>query len=124
MSRAWIAAAALVGASLWACGDDTTRALPRFERSCDLGSECPGRKCVQVEENEQGLPGVCSRACSSDLDCGSGAACFLLGEAGPSCLALCSATQPCEGGLACAVVGSAGERACFVEPVTTGALLP
>jgi hypothetical protein len=100
-----------------ACGDeDGVHLAPRYERSCSEAETCPGRKCVQVGINAQELPGVCSRACSSDADCGNGAACFLLGEAGPSCLSLCSERDPCEGGLACVVVGAEGERACFVEP--------
>lgn len=102
------------------CGtEEGPRTLPRFERSCDEGNECPGRKCVQVGLNEQGLSGVCSRACSSDADCGSDGACFFLGDAGASCLARCSDTAPCEGGLVCTVVGRAGERACFVEPISS-----
>lgn len=112
-------AAALLAAV--GCGDEEghgARELPpNFERSCSEGEECPGRRCVRVGPNQQGLPGVCSRACSGDVDCGKDAACFLLGDAGASCLALCSERNPCEGGLACVLVGSAGEMACFVEPL-------
>lgn len=105
--------------ALAACGHEEGNGgtLPRFERTCTEGESCPGRKCVQVGPNEQGVPGVCSRVCSADADCGPGAACFLLGDAGPSCLALCSEAAPCEGGLVCEVVGSGGEMACFVEPL-------
>lgn len=104
---------------VWAVGcgaeEEGVQVPPRFERTCSEGEACPGRKCVRVGPNEQEAAGVCSRACAADADCGSGAACFLLGDAGASCLALCSEAEPCEGGLACVVVGSAGEMACFVE---------
>lgn len=120
--RVWWHGAAGAGWLLFGaagCGaDEGPKPLPRFERSCEEGSECPGRKCVRVTLNEQGVNGICSRSCGSDADCGADAACFLLGDAGASCLARCSDTAPCEGGLVCTVVGRAGERACFVEPIS------
>ncbi|WP_373049033.1 hypothetical protein [Vulgatibacter sp.] len=122
----WMPALLLVLQGASGCGAEDEGAAdvaPRFERSCSTGEECPGRKCVQVGENQQGIAGICSKACSSDADCGADAACFLLGGAGASCLSLCSDTEPCEGGLACVVVGTGGERACFVEPVA-GMSLP
>lgn len=105
-----------VGLVLAACGDDGAVELPpRYERSCEEAEECPGRKCVRVGPNVQGVAGICSRNCNADVDCGGDAACFLLGEAGNSCLARCSDDDPCAGGFACVVVGAAGEQACFVE---------
>lgn len=120
MKKLGWAVALLLGAS--GCGDEEGSGPPRdlpshFERSCNEGGECPGRRCVRVGPNRQALPGVCSRSCSADVDCGRDAACFLLGDAGASCLSLCSDDDPCEGGLACVQVGSAGEMACFVEPI-------
>ena len=97
--------AALVGALFLfifpGCGDDEAVELPpRYERSCAEAEECPGRKCVRVGPNVQEVAGICSRSCSADTDCGSDAACFLLGDAGNSCLARCSDEKPCAGGLA------------------------
>jgi hypothetical protein len=85
-----------------------------YERTCRAATECPGRKCVELSSNAQGLSGVCSARCTEDADCGSGAACFLFGEAGPSCLALCDGAQACGGGLTCTAIGTDGARACFV----------
>lgn len=87
---------------------------PAFERSCRVPTECPGRKCIELGVNAQGLSGVCSARCADDADCGDGSACFQFDEAGPSCLSLCDERRACAGGLVCARVGSDGERACFV----------
>lgn len=120
----WVAAIFLLPGGA-GCGEDGGgegaggsgfRLPPVYERVCDAAEDCPGRKCVRVGLNAQEVTGVCSRPCGADADCGGNAACFLLGDAGPSCLALCSDADPCEGGLACVVVGAAGERACFVSP--------
>lgn len=121
---------------LGACGDldhpegveiFPTLAAAGFEQECRVASDCPGKKCIRLGQNLQSLPGLCSRACISDEDCGEEGICFALGKAGPTCLAKCrssvmNGTDPsgepvCPAGLACVPVGAMGERACFVEPL-------
>ncbi|MFO7155414.1 MAG: hypothetical protein DIU72_002195 [Pseudomonadota bacterium] len=96
-----------------------------YDGPCRFATDCPGRKCVRLRPNAQHLAGICSRSCFSDADCGEGGICFLLGRAGPTCLAKCGRSvtgtegpeaRACPPGLACVPVGARGEMACFVEP--------
>jgi len=96
-----------------------------YGAACRFATECPGGKCVRLRPNAQRLPGLCARTCISDADCGEDGICFLLGRAGPTCLAKCERSvtgtdgpeaRACPPSLACVPVGARGETACFVEP--------
>jgi hypothetical protein len=121
------------GAAYCDCPDCPVQYAPRdLGDGCDFAVQCASGTCYEREAygaNSRERAGVCSRACSSDAECGSGARCVdvpchagdIEGSCGALCLAACDRDSypECQGNATCQtrqpLDGSAAVEVCDVR---------
>lgn len=73
-----------------------------------LGSEgtCSGGVCLELNQNQQGLSGLCSERCDDDGACREGGGCASIDGLGSFCLATCQQDRDCRDGFVCISEGA------------------
>ncbi len=77
-------------------------------------NSCSGHACLILQDNDQGMSGMCSKSCTADSSCGSGERCVDLGQevGGSFCLETCQTNQDCHDEFICVI--ESGQGFCHV----------
>ena len=103
--------------------DVVTDAGPRAIFSpCTSRTQCgAGTICSSIAEGYPG--GSCTRACSTDTDCGDTGICWPVGGA-RRCIPRCDTSADCRDGYACLGITGRDDRACFPHCTTDAQCAP
>jgi hypothetical protein len=80
-------------------------------------SQCEGRVCLELNDNAQGVDGICSERCQSDADCTPHEECTLI-EGETFCLRACVADDDCYDRTVCRLFAPGNPtRFCLADPL-------
>jgi hypothetical protein len=125
MRRTWSAALStllfvslVIGAGCWS----TSPVLLPTGAECagqtiEDAAECEGQVCLVLNENVQGIAGLCSAPCSTDEDCTPHEKCVVI-ETATFCMRVCAEDDDCYDGAVCRLL-SIGDptRYCLADPI-------
>ncbi|MEZ4296153.1 MAG: hypothetical protein R3B70_14365 [Polyangiaceae bacterium] len=76
--------------------------------------QCDGQVCLLLQDNKQGVIGVCSTSCFVDEDCNPHGRCIQIPE-GAFCLRACATDDDCYDATVCRAVAGTGTSFCLAD---------